>query len=78
VNVPVGLLVGRNSPGFLGETANWLAPLPQVQVVTVPGACRVSLEEEQWRTRQARRLVYRALGRFFECSCPARLARIVR
>ena len=24
MNVPVVLLVGRNSPGFLGEMANWL------------------------------------------------------
>ena len=37
VNVPVALLVGRESPAFFGEIANWLEPRLKVQAVKIPG-----------------------------------------
>jgi predicted ATPase len=37
IQVPVTLLVGRESRAFFGEMARWLAPRLRVPVVTVPG-----------------------------------------
>jgi pimeloyl-ACP methyl ester carboxylesterase len=37
VHMPVALLVGRESPGFFGEMAKWLAPRLKVLVIPVPG-----------------------------------------
>lgn len=37
VHVPVTLLVGQESPEFLGEMAAWLAARLQIPVITVPG-----------------------------------------